>query len=628
MNPMIRSILTKLGNAAGAAAVITLALASPTAPVAAEPARLAKITQAANNDWTPEERQWFYHASEGSRLMPYQWFVALEQIENEKPFLDPDHLAKFRVIPNPDRENNPDGLPVGFARDCLDPVNPQGINTEYVGFTCAACHTGQINYKGQTLQIDGAPGQLNIFPFMGHLAAAITFTTMDISKFDRFAHKVLGTGYSEKSKKNLFHEVRKYIDEELKEQHPLVYADKIGLRELTVTDPGFGRMDALGAGSNNLFGMLSTKNLKSLDAPVDVLPLWNAYSYAWVQSIAAIRQPMARNMIETLSVFPYLVLPGTSGDAQKAYLSSARLENLWMMESLASRLKPPVWPAMFGAPDPEKAKRGQVLYQELCAKCHVPQWATTANFDPKWPALGPPELPPYPPDPVSEAAHQRSYQLPLFGVDEIGTDPGDAVNFARRHVDAQAMGLSAQEPAADVIIPVIDGVMQRYYTEHKIPPKEQNEWNGERGNYWRTPTAYPARPLAGIWATAPFLHNGSVPNLYELLSPLDERSKTFYRGNLEFDPVRVGFEIREFEGGFKFDTSATGNSNAGHEFSDVARKGVIGRKLTADERWQIIEYLKVLKFDQQVPPDKIPPAGWTKSMECSQTQSAPSPSKK
>jgi hypothetical protein len=220
---------------------------------------------------------------------------------------------------------------------------------------------------------------------------------------------------------------------------------------------------------------------------------------------------------------------------------------------------------------------------------------------------------------VSEAAHQRSYQLPLFPVDEIGTDPRDAVNFAERKVDATAMGLGPNEPPANVIIPVLDGVMQRYYTKHDIPPKKQAEWNGDRGNYWRTPTAYPARPLAGIWATAPFLHNGSVPNLYELLSPVEERSKTFYRGNLEFDPVKVGYEIGEFEGGFKFDTSSRGNSNAGHEFNDGAGKGVIGRKLTENERWQIIEYLKVLTFDQQVPPDKIPQPGWTRTMECPQT---------
>ena len=620
-----RSIQQKLGIATvAAAAVITLACGDVPSPFMPAPVEVEKVEHLPNSDWTPDERQWFYHASEGSRLMPYTWFVALEQVESEKPFLDPSHLTKFRIIPNLNRENNPDLLPVGFARDCLDPVNPKGINTEYVGLSCAACHTGEITYKGKGLQIDGAPGQIDVFAFLGDLAATITSTALDFSKFDRFAKKVLGTGYSDESKVVLLYEVMRYIEGELKEQHPLAYAEKWGLDELKVTDPGFGRMDALGAGSNNLFGLLGTKNLGSLNAPVDVLPLWNAHSYAWVQSIAAIRQPMARNMIETLSVFPYLELPGPSVTADEEYRSSVRVENLWMMESLASRLKPPVWPAaLFGTPDPKKAARGRVLYQELCAKCHVPPLATAANFDSRWKVAGPPGLPNFPPDPVSEAAHQQSYQLPLFPVEEIGTDPLDPVSFAERKVDATAMGLGPDEPPASVIIPILQGVMQRYYTEHNIPPEKQIEWNGDRGNYWRVPIAYPARPLAGIWATAPFLHNGSVPNLYELLSPVEERSKTFYRGNLEFDPVRVGFESRKFEGAFEFDTSVPGNSNAGHELNDGDGPGVIGRKLTEDERWQIIEYLKVLTFDNRVKPKWNPPAGWPRSSECPQTGSAP-----
>ena len=621
MKTMTRSILTKLGiSATAAAAAITLACGDIPSPIMPAPVEVKKVEHLPNNDWTPEERQWFYHASEGSRLMPYKWFISLEQADNKKLFINPDHLTQYRMIPDTDRENNPDLLPLGFARDCLDPVNPDGLNMEYVGLSCAACHTEEITYKGKGLRIDGAPSQIDIFAFFGGLVLAITATQEDPFKFDRFAKRVLGTDYSSTTRDQLEQDLATFINEELVMQHPFVYMEKWGLDELQVTDPGFGRMDALGAGSNNLFGMLSTSNLSNLNAPVDVLPLWNAYSYAWVQSIAAIRQPMARNMIETLSVFPYLELPGSSVEAGQEYRSSVRLKNLWMMESLASRLKPPVWPAaLFGVPDPKKAERGQVLYQELCASCHVPPLATVANFDSTWKVAGPPGLPNYPPDPVSEAAHQRSYQLPLFPIDEIGTDPLDATNFAGLQVNAQKMGLGPNEPPASVIIPIIQGVIQRYYTEHNIPQNVQTEWNGDRGNYWRTPTAYPARPLAGIWATAPFLHNGSVPNLWQLLSPVGERSKTFYRGNLEFDPVQVGFETNELEGESELDTQEAGNSNAGHEFNDGDGPGVVGRKLTEDERWQIIEYLKVLTFDQQVPPDKIPPPGWTKSMECPQT---------
>ena len=54
-------------------------------------------------------------------------------------------------------------------------------------------------------------------------------------------------------------------------------------------------------------------------------------------------------------------------------------------------------------------------------------------------------------------------------------------------------------------------------------------------------STYRARPLDGIWATAPYLHNGSVPNLYQLLLPAVQRVTTFKVGSDQFDPVYVGF---------------------------------------------------------------------------------------
>ena len=57
----------------------------------------------------------------------------------------------------------------------------------------------------------------------------------------------------------------------------------------------------------------------------------------------------------------------------------------------------------------------------------------------------------------------------------------------------------------------------------------------------QAPETYKARPLNGIWATAPFLHNGSVPNLKEILLPADQRSKTFFLGTREYDPATVGY---------------------------------------------------------------------------------------
>jgi hypothetical protein len=117
--------------------------------------------------------------------------------------------------------------------------------------------------------------------------------------------------------------------------------------------------------------------------------------------------------------------------------------------------------------------------------------------------------------------------------------------------------------------------------------------NGNRPNGVRALLSYKARPLNGIWATPPYLHNGSVPNLYALLSPVAERPKKFYLGNREYDPADVGYRIDKFPGGFEFDTTIRGNSNSGHEFTDSPnRVGVIGRQLSPDERRALIEYLK------------------------------------
>jgi hypothetical protein len=103
--------------------------------------------------------------------------------------------------------------------------------------------------------------------------------------------------------------------------------------------------------------------------------------------------------------------------------------------------------------------------------------------------------------------------------------------------------------------------------------------------------AYKARRLDGIWATAPYLHNGSVPNLYQLLLPAKDRMKKFFVGTREFDPVNVGFTTDNQDNTFEFDASLPGNSNAGHDTYGTD-------SLTDEQRWQLVEYLKTLMIDK------------------------------
>ncbi|MCX6110625.1 MAG: di-heme-cytochrome C peroxidase, partial [Proteobacteria bacterium] len=110
------------------------------------------------------------------------------------------------------------------------------------------------------------------------------------------------------------------------------------------------------------------------------------------------------------------------------------------------------------------------------------------------------------------------------------------------------------------------------------------------------PLGYRARNLAGIWATAPYLHNASVPNLRQLLTPPAQRIKQFYIGSLVFDPQNVGFTYanpgNQTDTITLLDTSTPGSSNTGHAY---------GTDLTDDQKTQLIEYLKTLTSDGEYP---------------------------
>jgi hypothetical protein len=136
----------------------------------------------------------------------------------------------------------------------------------------------------------------------------------------------------------------------------------------------------------------------------------------------------------------------------------------------------------------------------------------------------------------------------------------------------------------------------------------------KRGNYDPDTTAdpfvsllsYKARSLNGIWATAPYLHNGSVPTLYDLLLPpnpedaknpsaavecrpvpagVEYRPCKFMVGSREFDPEKVGLKSAGYDG-FVFNTKLPGNSNAGHEYGT--------KVLSKEDRLNLLEYLKTL----------------------------------
>jgi hypothetical protein len=558
-----------------------------TRPSAHMPARPEVAVTIPGQNWTADQREWFYHAGQGAELMPYKWFLAIEQpkvklIGSVGRFSDPEYLASFGFFKSPASSYNPDGLPVGFTKETI--TDPQtGENLEVAGLSCAACHTGQIEYQGKGIRIDGGTASADPVAFQTELGVAVALTDMVPFRFDRFAKNVLGPNASSDDKKKLHDQFKTFLASGISEN------DLATAQKLYSVQGGFGRTDALARIGNYVFGTeLDNANLRQAKAPVKLPPIWYTSWFSRVQYNYSIQQPMTRNIGEALGVRARVNLT----DPAKLYQSTVNVPNLWKMETQLSGptafsgLKAPVWPAdVLGPIDQEKAHKGAVVYKQMCERCHLPSVNSPEIQDAQyW-------------EPGLEG--HRFLKLNVSSLDEIGTDPHQAADFAARTaITGLAMGLGTVGAAAGLNTVTVK-VRDLKYDQLGLTPEQRIAWNGYRIDNATATLGYRARPLEGIWATPPFLHNGSVPNLYELLLPVSERSKTFYTGSREFDPKRVGYSTAPLNHGFEFNTDQAnganpGNSNAGHEFSNKPGKGVIGPELTDEQRWELIEYMKTM----------------------------------
>jgi hypothetical protein len=193
------------------------------------------------------------------------------------------------------------------------------------------------------------------------------------------------------------------------------------------------------------------------------------------------------------------------------------------------------------APDPypypinnAAAARGKEVYGRLCQYCHG---ADGVNFAAGQGALG-----------------------TVTPIEKIGTD--------RHRLDSYTLALASDQG--------------QLYAETGIP--------NERFTHFRKTYGYANLPLDGIWLRGPYLHNGSVPTLRDLLEPAAKRPPVFYRGDDVFDPVNVGFASNVPQRGahsfFRYDTSVPGNGNQGHEGKEY------GTDLPPADKLALVEYLK------------------------------------
>jgi mono/diheme cytochrome c family protein len=527
------------------------------------PAPSTPQSEAAIQGWTMQDRQTFAHTSQGTRFFPYKWLHALEEKDlfSKKLFMTAERIANLQLIPDDNTVNNPDRLPVGMAKE----VAADG--KEFVSITCSGCHTAQIKFNNTLRRIDGGPVMHSPGMLVGEAYVALLATSLNSGKFNRFAERVLGASHTQAERQKLKGDVNAALKD------PALLAQLHGF--LSTTKEGFGRLDALGRGGNLVLAtrMGDIRNLVSTNAPVSYPHLWGTPSFDWVQWNGSISQPLARNIAEALGVQTPITLK--SDNPADLFKSDVNLQNLVLLEEILKKLEPPRWPAdLLGPIDQAKAAKGAALYDQHCASCHESKLNPPNEFG------------------------KQFLRINMSPLPDIGTDPTTAVNFEKRmaftnQLSKPPINLPPKISVASALEKVTDQVAQRKFAELNIAPEMQDEMRGFRKNIIRAPLAYRARNMDGIWATAPYLHNNSVPNLYQLLLPAAQRDKSFYVGSLQYDPKVLGFVTTNSPGAFRFRTNITGNSNVGHEYRDgPLGKGIIGPLLTEEERWAIIEYLK------------------------------------
>jgi mono/diheme cytochrome c family protein len=499
-----------------------------------------------------QDRAWF--TSFGSRLIPYPWLQHLEQAGNQERFVSDKNMSALGFLTQAPTANNPDGFPVGVTRDT------DGKGRMWAGLGCAACHTGEVDYRGTHMRIDGGQALIDFNGFEAALIESLSATVSDSGKFDRFA-KALGASGGDRQ--TLQNEIIA-LTEKLDARH----------RMNQVQVPyGYGRLDAFG----QIFNAVAVdflgipQNRRAPDAPVSFPVLWDAPHLDLVQWNGSAPNagpgPLLQNITTAMAVYGSMDISGHDGKA--GYPSSVDFDHLGQIQAFFYQLKAPQWPAkILGPLDGQRVARGASLYAQQCSGCHQ----LSNRDDPK-----------------------RQLKATLTPLPEVGTDPTMAQNFLDAKSDTGAFAgrkegvligakFGKQAQTSDLIVHAAVGAALRH------PMQTMRDavigYNKViKAAISTHPDYYKARPLSGIWASAPYLHNGSVPSLAELLKPPGERVASFYVGSRELDPATVGLVTTQGERSSLFDTKLPGNSNAGHTF---------GTTLSAQEKLDLLEYLKSL----------------------------------
>lgn len=485
---------------------------------------------------TPHER--FVHGAIGTEILPLPVLRVLPAMFPER--WQPggaqagDWIEQFGFVRAPDTATT--GLPYGFAVSKHRPKSGAPTPVSFVGFSCALCHTAEIatSPDGPKQIVFGMGNHsLDLFAWVDALLGSIADERLTLDSIDAQHNAQFGRPLTlaEKATTWLW----------LSQAQPGV-RDSFAKWETPFTGPALRDSRDMPNGPSRTQAFRELVRLV-LDRPATsdhsfskLPPVFEQRHREWAQVDGSVRMPLAR------SVFAVLAAGATMENLAVPTIQ----QNLMSDVEYVSTLKGPRWAEVFSDRpiDRARAERGRAVYREHCFSCHGGPGAEPGSW-----TNGP----------------ETGVVVPH---EAIGTDP-ERVTI--RHYDEMTEALYAIFPDGSALKPPRDDIRP-----------------GPLG----TTKGYINAPLESCFVRVPYLHNGSVLTLAELIN-LAPRRDVFYRGRAVYDMDGVGLvsppqpDARYY---WTFDTSRRGNSNAGHDYPWTYR----GPGWNEEALRDLLEYLKTL----------------------------------
>lgn len=508
------------------------------APTTAKP-ELAQVPT-----WSSADLEFFLHGSMSTEVIPE---ASLRAFMIAYPDLFPkSDLSNLGLIPDPTF-----GWPIGFTRTNVARLG--GVSA--VGINCSSCHVAEIagGHGNAPLRVLGVTSHFDAESFFGAVTVA-SFRSAAMTNMQKYL-----AAYLQISDPRAGEQGQRVFEAEWKKQEPKIASALAGNPsgsqglapgEFNQIAPEDVRLDLKALTNGVDLAALSASTLKQFhnmrtalhipDQPPSQLPpssgpgrndafgLLSAVLFGTIQPPAPVKYGLVWNVDQrrwvhwdgnTQSPIGRNVLAALGlGAPLVGKHGELDFALVKKQTDLSETIRPPHYPY---AIDEAAAKRGEAHYNAQCASCH-----DGAESDKR-----------------------------LYALEEIGTQPQRAQGFTQTQAD----------------------YFDKFLAEVEIvgyqPPGEPGIRSTQK--YW-------AASLPGVWARSPYLHNGSVRTMADLLTPPAQRAKTYHRGSKTYDTSKMGYTD---EGAYLFDTSVTANSNSGHDY---------GTGLSVSEKQELIEYLKTL----------------------------------